>query len=87
MGEFLLPMPRSHSDNLSPLGTDLVKDIAFKTSPSLVPMNNFLNRLFDGHKKIVHPIAWDNRCVCWCGTVELLLVLSSRMVDKTVVIG
>ncbi len=37
IGEFLPPMPPSHSVNLSPLGTDFADDMICKTSHSLVP--------------------------------------------------
>jgi hypothetical protein len=70
------------------LGTDLVKDIAFKTSPSLVPMNNFLNGLFNGRGgKLSVRLLGTIMVMCQCGTVELLLVLSSGMVNETMVIG
>jgi hypothetical protein len=62
MDEFLPAMLHSHLDHLSPPGTDLMKEIAFKTYLNLVPMNNFLNGLFDGRRKeIVRLIAWDDR--------------------------
>ena len=51
MGEFLPPMPHLHSNILSPLGTDLAKDVAFRASPSLVPMKSFLKGLFGGRRK------------------------------------
>ena len=80
-------MLRSHSDNLSPSGTYLVKDIAFKTSPTLVPMNNVLNGLFNGHRtKSFVGLLGMIVVICECGTVELLLGPGCGMVDKTVVI-
>ena len=88
MSKFLPPMPLSHSDNLSSFSTDLVNDIVCKTSLSLVPMNSFLNGLFGGHrKKSFVQLIGTIMVICWCGTVELLIVPGGGMVDETVAIG
>ncbi len=61
MGNLLPPTPRSHSWHFSPLDTDLARDIACRTSPSLVPWKNFLNGLLEGRSK--------NLCIRLLGTL------------------
>ena len=51
MGEFLPPMPCSHSDNLSPFGTDFAKDMVHKISLSFMPRKSVLLALLSGRRK------------------------------------
>ncbi len=40
MGKFLPPMPRLHSDQLSPTGIDLAKDIALTSDEKLLELTS-----------------------------------------------